>query len=385
MAAQQYSRPSMIISVGKSLERNHALDLVRAVAIYGVIIIHCAPTTPIAGNVAQFFQNFSVPFFLLASLYLFWSEAARTSDPTHALRRRIPRLLIPYAAWTGIYLLARGAKLVLNGQPVRALWSPGNCVDVVFFGGAAVQLYFLPLLAFALGVAWLFFRLLPRRELRSCRLGSVVLFVAGAGASLVLQNSRVEPAGSLWVKAGAHLIDWAMWVIPFVLAAALLAELPSDESRLRRWRGWAAVATAASLDLIILARQLSHAWMLHGLLLAGLALYACRHFVLDPDIARRLKSVLRTSFGVFLIHHLLIEFVELLDHHFGGILTQPYSIASQALVGLTVYAGSVLCTLAMIQSPVLARALLGAEAVHRPTLEPASVVNTDERSAVESS
>ena len=65
------------------------------------------------------------------------------------------KALVPYVVWSVIYTLMRVLKYRLGGETL-----PINVVGIIFFGGAAVQLYFLPLLllfqAQALSVILLF-------------------------------------------------------------------------------------------------------------------------------------------------------------------------------------------------------------------------------------
>ena len=142
--------------------RNDALDLARFAAAAGVIFIHCAPTTPAAGTIVIFAQNVAVPFFLLSSLYLFWREVRRGTPPRAALVRRWPRLVGPYLVWTALYLGARLALGAAQGSPAAELVRHGNWLQVLFTGGAAVQLYFLPLLLLGLVMSAVLAALRPR-------------------------------------------------------------------------------------------------------------------------------------------------------------------------------------------------------------------------------
>src|SRR3954471_20428010 len=89
-----------------NIPRNYAIDIARLIAAFGVIIIHCAPYTKAVGFIVSFFLNFCVPFFLLTSVYFFWREINKGSDPTTSLHRRLSRLFVSYAVWTLIYVAA---------------------------------------------------------------------------------------------------------------------------------------------------------------------------------------------------------------------------------------------------------------------------------------
>lgn len=337
--------------------RNHALDLARFVAAGGVITIHCAPDTPAAGRIVDFFLNFSVPFFLLSSLFLFWQECARRPDPTAALLRRLPRLGRPYVAWTVVYLGARLVKLRLTGGTPGSLLTPAAWVETVGAGAAGVQLYFLPLLGLGLGLAWLLALGLARLRGAS---GPVLglLLLLGVGLLFCPQDGRVASMASPGGRLLARYFDWGTWLVaPVVLAAGLARLWPV--LRVRRSLGWGFIAAGVLADVAIVARCTPYAWRAHSLLLAALLLLGCLHLGAGWRAAPWLAAVARTAFGVFLVHHLGLELIEWFDHRAGTAWTQPYTVGSLLLIGAAVLAGAVGCTQWMQRHPRLARVLLG--------------------------
>jgi surface polysaccharide O-acyltransferase-like enzyme len=305
----------------------------------------------------DFFLNFCVPFFLLTSVYFFWREAEGASDPTAAFTRRLPRLLVPYAAWTLIYVAARCVKLARLGAPMDRLLNPASLVAIVGAGAGAVQLYFLPLLALALGLAWMLFRLL-RLAGRNERWMLPLLLAAGLVLLFLPQDSRIASATSPLGRLAAVYLDWLTWMTAVVAAAGLLARLQRATAPGRRW-GWALLVIAFAIDILVVSRRVPYAWRFHSLLLASLLLAGCLKFGAARPVGRRLASLLKTSFGVYLVHHLLIEFVEMLDRRPVGRLTQPYHVGSLLLVSGAVLAGSVAFTLAVMRRPRLSRLLIG--------------------------
>jgi len=337
--------------------RNVILDLARLIAAFGVITIHCSPTTPGALAIVNFFLNFCVPFFLLTSLFFFWAELNRTQNPTRALLNRWRRLWRPYLCWTAIYLGARLGKFFLRGQPTDELLNPTSLVMILGAGTGAVQLYFLPLLAFALGLAWLLaVGLGPIRRTHPWWIGTFFLV-----SSLLLfvpfdsPRVNVSPLRSLaFVYA-----DWMAWVLPTILLAAGLALIFGGSWRRRAGLGWGLLFCALALNVAIVGEVLPFHWRFGSLVLATLVL-SCA-FTWKPAAPPRRWSqlILGTSFGVFLSHHLFVELIEAVDHAQGGALTQPYSFASLLLVAAVVMGISVLFTLAVQRHALLRRYLLG--------------------------
>lgn len=338
--------------------RNHALDFARMMAAFGVVVIHCGPGTPAAERGVDFFLNFCVPFFLFTSVYFFWEETARTDEPVRALIRRWPRLLRPYVAWTLIYVTVRSVGAGLKGQSLSGLLTPKSLVEIIGAGGGAVQLYFLPLLALALGLAAL---LVPVVN-RAARLGRwmpVALFAAVVGLLFTHQGDRVAAAETALGKLLARYFDWVTWMLPLVLCAAVFARSMARVARPRPWAAWALLAAAVALDLAIVWRALPYEWRFHGLLLAALVLTACLLAKIPARLSPWLEQLLGVSFGVFLSHHLVIECVEIFDRSRGGVLTQPYTLATLALVSTGVFVVAASFTMGVQRHAFLRRWLLG--------------------------
>jgi peptidoglycan/LPS O-acetylase OafA/YrhL len=335
--------------------RNQVLDLARLVAAYGVIVIHCAPETRWAGHLSDFFLNFCVPFFLITSLYFFWREVGETSDPTAALLRRLHRLLVPYAVWTVIYVAAHCAKLWSRGQPVGGFLNPGSLVAIVGSGGAAVQLYFLPLLAIALSLAWIVARLASAATAPGRRLLLVLL-----AAGLVASGTGTWASGA--ASPGARLLfrylDWLVWMLPYVAASALVARIPGGPRRSRAAAG-ALLGLAVFVDLAIVSRRVPDEWRIETLLVAALVLLGCLRMGDGWRAGPRLAPVLKCSFGVYLVHHFLLELVEMADRRPVGTLTNPFGLGSLLLVSAGVFAASVAFALGVRRSPRLSRVLFG--------------------------
>lgn len=335
--------------------RNESIDLARCVAIFGVIAIHCAPYTPAAGLIVEFFLNVCVPFFLLTSLFFFWREVQATGDATGALRRRIPRLLVPYFAWTALYLLARYAKPVLQRRPIGEELARADFVHILGAGGAGVQLYFLPLLTLALFVAWL---LVPM--LRRTPAWAFGLLLVASGALLLRSDWRpAATEGSPFLLLVLKYLDWALWMLPVVVLAAGIARWAA-RIRVVRGLGWALLGLALVINCAVMARSF-YAWRLHSLVLAALVLMACLQFEDRFFVAagRWIRPVLKTSFGVFLAHHLFLGLIEIVDRGAGWNLTRPYTVGSLILVCGVVFIVSAGFTLAVLRQPRLARVLFG--------------------------
>jgi peptidoglycan/LPS O-acetylase OafA/YrhL len=332
--------------------RNDALDAARFAAALGVILIHCGPTTAAAARVVDGFQDFAVPFFLLASLYLFWREVSAASRVGPALGRRAVRLLVPYLAWTAIYLTARIGKLALQGTPGRSLLEFESLLPILAAGQGAVQLYFLPYLFAGLCLSALLCRLLRTRAA-----GALLGGVLAVGIALLF--APPVPVG-LATGAVSRLawgyLEWGRLLLaPAALAGLIALTWRAEHAS----RGRAALLAVGFVGLGVGFLLVPVRPEFRGVILSALLLGACLHLGAFWRARPGVSRVTRTAFGVFLVHHLLIELLEWADAAALGAQLKPYTLATQALVGPGVLAASVGFVLGVRRCPWLARLLLG--------------------------
>ncbi|WP_165698264.1 acyltransferase [Chimaeribacter coloradensis] len=122
------------------MERNFNLNVMRAVAIGAVVLIHgsmntfyMAPVDSVAWNITNLcysLSRFCVPLFFMISAFLLIKE---NMDIGTFVRRRLARIALPLLAWSIIYGL-------LNGEDI---FSRHWLVDVVINHYALVPLWFL--------------------------------------------------------------------------------------------------------------------------------------------------------------------------------------------------------------------------------------------------
>ena len=137
------------------------IDILRVISAAGVIFMHTAAFGLRAGvlgeapyvtrgwhlmNLVTSFAFTAVPLFFMISGYLLLSDE-KTQDVAYLFRRRLPRLIVPLAAWTLVYAvwlsLADGAP-IFTGVLTRlrdALYSPVNVS--LWFLYALIILYIL--------------------------------------------------------------------------------------------------------------------------------------------------------------------------------------------------------------------------------------------------
>lgn len=133
------------------------IDLFRTTAALAVIVVHASglilysDETPIQIDhllpILMQFCRFAVPFFLAASFYFMVGKllsAPERFETKTFLRSRVTRLLVPYALWSTLYVLVRLVKAIKSPEGTALLRQ--DPIFLIFLGGAAIHLYFLPLL-----------------------------------------------------------------------------------------------------------------------------------------------------------------------------------------------------------------------------------------------
>jgi peptidoglycan/LPS O-acetylase OafA/YrhL len=126
-------------------KRLAGFDVLRLLGALAVIWIHiCDPYAP-ARRFAGYWVYWAVPIFVMISAFLTQKKlATSTENPgyTKILWGRIRRLVPAYLGWTLIYVLVRwGKHEVVGTESLQVDW-----LGLFLYGGAAMQLYFIPML-----------------------------------------------------------------------------------------------------------------------------------------------------------------------------------------------------------------------------------------------
>lgn len=154
--------------------RNASLDALRVLSLLGIVTLHVAgggfsDNKPL-GFVLDELSRFAVPVFFLMSAY-FWKDAD-LARPLKLVGRVAWRVLPAFAA---ILALTIALRLVEHGRPGFEL-SPQGIALLLWSGGPAFHLWFLPALVLGTAVVAL---LLKTIGLRSTIAATVLLYVIG--------------------------------------------------------------------------------------------------------------------------------------------------------------------------------------------------------------
>jgi peptidoglycan/LPS O-acetylase OafA/YrhL len=122
-------------------DRNVLIDATKLLLAFSVVFMHLVPNKPQLELISQPLLTFTVPFFFTIALYFFVHKVRKNSELRLA-ELNLERLLLPYCAWTVIYLALRMFKYRSNLAELQL----GSPLEVALYGGAALHLYFLPFL-----------------------------------------------------------------------------------------------------------------------------------------------------------------------------------------------------------------------------------------------
>jgi probable poly-beta-1,6-N-acetyl-D-glucosamine export protein len=299
--------------------RVQAYDRLRVVAIAAVVAIHTlmvyrgrVPTTaPVA--LIDALLHFAVPVFFFVSGALVWSRPLPDGPGAYVrfLRGRAYRVLLPYLAWSAVYL----AILAAWGHPTSGFpagpegWTATLTAAPILLltGRAWYHLYFVPALLFFYLLTPLASRAIARKP--EWLLAAAYAVRAEGGAAVFAAANRLggSPLLTLAATVTTHLSD-------VVLGAWFAMRMQAVLPRLRRW--WP--ASLAVGTAVLLARMLAllpkglpaiaagsvvpAGMALQVLGLAGLA-FAIPANERRDAFAARLAAL---SYGVYLVHPLLV-------------------------------------------------------------------------------
>jgi len=181
-------------------DRNEAIDVFRAVAVFCVVIIHTEPFLHLTGAghgigfVLITVSRFAVPFFFLVSGYLFAVKITQSEAPNAYYRQYVGKLFKMYLAWQAVYLIYDAATFQVGGahtyrQAMADVQAMGltelvkRPIGMLYYGlySSGYQLWYLTSLILSISIVYLFHK---RGAIKLLAASSLLLHLAGiAGGS----------------------------------------------------------------------------------------------------------------------------------------------------------------------------------------------------------
>lgn len=292
------------------------VDWMRGLAAFAVVCAHTSfpvgagvPMSRAAENVLLH-SRFHVPFFLAAAFAFF---APEKSTLLAGITARARRLLIPFAFWTLVYGVLRGAKMVLSH---RSPW-PEDPLGWLF-GGASVQLYFLPMLFAGVVLGFLIYpviRRLPEWSLPPLLIGSIggalALYQSHNGFDLTANQAfeHAFPHPSPVLRVVLAFLAWWIALLPYAVFGSWMR------------RGGLEALRDLRIPALLVFSVLFLGWLIFGYdilpeplcsLSGGFIAFlfaASISFFIPPTNAAR--AVSRWSFGIYLAHIVPLQLLQM--------------------------------------------------------------------------
>jgi peptidoglycan/LPS O-acetylase OafA/YrhL len=332
-------------------QRLTGLDLGKGISAFAVVLIHSAHDFAAqgywSGRIEKFF-GFAVPFFLATAFYLFIQKNYYSSQPFF-LKSRLKSLIIPYIVWTIIYCLARSSKYILKGdwQKLTALFT--DYTGIIFFGISSAQLYFIPLLIAGIIIATFLLKKVFTNQLKlkylllltaitilgleillfsdnSFQLGKGIAF-AGLLKSLSLTELNQNPL----IRVILVNLAWMIRCLPYIFIAMVLNHALFKEKLAQL--NTVIVGTIFLLgnifftfDIFSLPQGTKELFLGYMLLIFTISL---SQQIGEKKIITNLGIC---SWGIYLIHYLIIEFLTPMISKFFGAFLNGFTLLISSVI-----------------------------------------------------
>lgn len=335
------------------------IELIRGFSAYAVILVHSGDESwglPIDDSAIEFrlLFYFAVPFFLAAAFY-FMTAKPEIVYSAKFWRSKVERILIPYAVWSTIFFISRVVIFTTTNKTDRLQSMYQDPLGIIFFGGASVQLYFLPFL-FTGFLLLLLIPLLERWQLDTLgKLGLSIVFSVILSTALessgnefqlgetsvafksLASNLKIDLMQNPLLRLILVEIAWVIRCLPYFSIALMLNKLRLNEKLFN-------VKFTIPLCLAILAilcntlgkrflpMGLSEPFLAFSLLLLGIAI---SNYLSKGSIGSLIASAGFCSFGIYLIHPFVMFISKLSLSTFLPSISERISIFSMSILSFS--------------------------------------------------
>ncbi|USK34466.1 acyltransferase [Bacillus sp. F19] len=148
------------------MERNYAIDFIKFFAIFAVVVIH---TFPLDSQIGLFIldnlSRFAVPFFFVASGYLFGIKILNTRESVVYFKRYVIKIAKIYVCWLIFYTIYDVLVIYQSDsnvqQKLMKYFDEFTMLNLLYFGKgtSGYQLWFLTSLIWSIIILFIFYRL----------------------------------------------------------------------------------------------------------------------------------------------------------------------------------------------------------------------------------
>ncbi|MEH7493222.1 acyltransferase [Neobacillus niacini] len=148
------------------MERNYTIDFIKFFAILAVVIIHTFPSDHQLGFfILDNFSRFAVPFFFVASGYLFGLKVIDNPNSAAYFKKYLIKILKIYVSWLVFYICYDVIRIFINGgndnHELSKYFEGLSVLKLLYYGEgtSGYQLWFVISLAWSIVTLYLFYRL----------------------------------------------------------------------------------------------------------------------------------------------------------------------------------------------------------------------------------
>ncbi|MEW8969997.1 MAG: acyltransferase [Mesobacillus sp.] len=303
-----YSRPIM--------QRNYAIDFIKFFAILAVVIIHTFPSNDQLGYfVLDNLSRFAVPFFFVASGYLFSLKVIDNPQSFAYFKKYVTKILKIYVSWLIFYASYDVIRILLTNGNVKtelAKYKENLTVLNLFYygqGTSGYQLWFVISLVWSIVILYLFYRL------KRIRLLLVIAFCLNL-LGLFGQSYSVFDELPVSTTRAALYISLFYIVMGFWLASV------------HTWRKYSARTYFYLFCIFTILQVIEGLWLQKGLeskhgeyffSTIFLTLFLFLYALSKPHLGKNLliTKIGGNSLGIYAIHIFFIDMVDVLFSKIG--------------------------------------------------------------------
>jgi surface polysaccharide O-acyltransferase-like enzyme len=298
------------------MQRNYAIDFIKFFAILAVVIIHTFPNNDQLGYfVLDNLSRFAVPFFFVASGYLFSLKVSDNPQSFAYFKKYVIKILKIYVSWLIFYLVYDVITILLTHGDVKAELSKYKenltALNLLYYGQgtSGYQLWFVISLVWSIVILYLFYRL------KRVRLLLVIAFCLNL-LGLFGQSYSVFDELPVSTTRAALYISLFYTVMGFWLASV------------HTWRKYDARIYFYLFCTFTILQILEGFWLQKGLdskhgeyffSTIFLTLFLFLYALSNPNLGKGLlvTKIGGNSLGIYAIHIFFIDMVDLLFQSIG--------------------------------------------------------------------
>lgn len=319
------------------------LDLLRALAAICVVIIHVTATPLVLGvkgsmyhvavTLANQFARFSIPAFVFVTGFVLFYNYRNFGSVNWLdyFRKRITYVLVPYFLWSLFYFLL---KQYISFREINLAEAALPFLKALLMGESFYHLYFVVLI-FQFYILFPLVLPLWRRVDKYAgivTLGIFTLYLIWVG--LLFYN--IKPVASPVVNFIFHYQGklFLTWLGFFVLGAYCASRLSEVRGFLHRWTNWLILGSVTLLGAMVVefynriadpsvvisyaATSIRPLGIIFTVLtLMAIVAVALRYLPSNSALARLTSKISGQSYGIYLIHPLVLTFLDLVEGRMG--------------------------------------------------------------------